>query len=325
MKKGLLAILVALLVVVVAMGSAFAETGGEKRVFATILQSNTDWNMALATHTQTICDEYGWEQIVMTSEGDVQKMIDLVQSAITQKVDGIFIHSLDDNALAPYVASAIDSGIYVFMSTTGVPEILGQEYIDSGKLYCDNYDHITAGKLAAEAMEKAIGAKGKIAILAGTAGAMNTNHRMQGFVDYINENCPEIEIVNVINCDWDQILAMSATEDLIASNPDLAGVFAMGEDMIVGAKEAVADAGVDVKIVGIDASKKIMQMVLDGEVAAVVNCRPSAAASGCVIMDRLLRGEPIDNIEGIVLDGIVYGEAPVCFDVNNASLDSADY
>ena len=99
----------------------------------------------------------------------------------------------------------------------------------------------------------------------------------------------------------------------------------MGEDLIVGAREAVTDAEADVKIVGIDASKKIIQMVLDGDVAAVVNCRPSAAASGCIIMNRLLNDEPIDNIEGITIDGIVYGEAPVCFDIENASLDLADY
>lgn len=324
MKKALLLVL-SLMLLISMTGLAGAESHSEKKVFATILQTNTDWNMALATHCQKICDEYGWEQIVMTAEGDIQKMIDLVQSAISQKVDGMFIHSLDDNALTPYVASAIDNGIYVFMSTTGVPELIGDSYVNSGKLYCDNYDHITAAKLAAEAMANAIDGKGKVAILAGTAGAMNTNQRTQGFVDYMQENCPDIEIVNTINVDWDQILAMSTTEDLLASNPDLAGVYAMGEDIMVGAVEAVKDAGASTKVVGIDASTKIVQMVLDGDIAAVVNCRPSAAASGCVIMKRLMNGEPIDNIDGIVVDGIVYGEAPVCFTKDNASLDQVDY
>ena len=87
MKKGLLGIVALLLVSVMLLGCAVAEESGtEKRVFATILQSNTDWNMALATNAQEICDEYGWEQIVMTAEGDIQKMIDLVQSAISQQV-----------------------------------------------------------------------------------------------------------------------------------------------------------------------------------------------------------------------------------------------
>lgn len=323
MKKGLLGILSLVLILSLLLtGTAFAE---DKVVFATILQTNTDWNMALATHCQKICDEYGWEQIVLNAEGDIQKMIDLIQSAISQKVTGMFIHSLDDNALTPYIATAIDNGIYVFMSTTGVPELIGEDYVNSAMLYCDNYDHITAAQLAAEAMANAIGGKGKVAILAGTAGAMNTNHRTVGFQDYMAENYPDIEIVSVINCDWDQILAMNTTEDLLSSNPDLAGVYAMGEDMIVGAAEAVSDAESEAKVVGIDASSKIMQMVIDGSVAAVVNCRPSAAASGCIIMNRLMNGEPIDNIEGIKIDGIVYGEMPVCFDINNASLDNVDY
>lgn len=304
---------------------AAGGSGGEKMVWATILQTNTDYNMALANNAQKICDEYGWEHNVLNAEGDIQKQIDLVQSSISQRVVGMFIHSLDDNALAEYVATAIDAGIYVYLSTTGVLDIIDQSYIDSGMLYCVDYNHVITAELCAQALADSIGGEGKVAVLAGTAGAMNTRLRTSGFEDYMAANYPDIEIVSVINCDWDQMRALSATEDILTSNPDLKGVYAMGEDMIVGAVEAVAAVGKDVKIVGIDASTRIVKMVMDGSVTAVVNCATSGSALGCVLTSHLINGEPIDNIEGVTLDGNVFGSVPLCITKENASLDLVDY
>ena len=322
MKKFVAFVLVAMMLMVSFTGAYAAE---EAPVWATILQTNTNWNMSLSTNAQLVCDEYGWEQITLNSEADVQKQIDLIQSCISQRVLGFFVHSLDDHALTEYVEKAIDAGIYVFFGSTGILEYIDQKYVDSGLLYAYNYDHIVAAELAAEAVADSIGGKGKVAVLAGTAGALNTELRATGFVNYIEANYPDIEIVTTINCDWDQMKAMSATEDILSANPDLNAVYAMGEDMIVGAYEAVSVMGSEAKIVGIDASKKIMQMVIDGDVYAVVNCKPSGSESGCILTHLLLDGQPIDNVEGIKVDGIVYGDIPVCFTQENASLDAADY
>lgn len=322
MKKFVAFVLVAMMLMV---SFTVAYAAEETPVWATILQTNTNWNMSLSTNAQLVCDEYGWEQITLNSEADVQKQIDLIQSCISQRVLGFFVHSLDDHALTEYVEKAIDAGIYVFFGSTGILEYIDQKYVDSGLLYAYNYDHIVAAELAAEAVAESIGGKGKVAVLAGTAGALNTELRATGFVDYIKANYPDIEIVTTINCDWDQMKAMSATEDILSANPDLNAVYAMGEDMIVGAYEAVSGMGSEAKIVGIDASKKIMQMVIDGDVYAVVNCKPSGSESGCILTQLLLDGQPIDNVEGIKVDGIVYGDIPVCFTQENASLDAADY
>lgn len=322
MKKFVAFVLVAMMLMVLFTGAYAAE---ETPVWATILQTNTNWNMSLSTNAQLVCDEYGWEQITLNSEADIQKQIDLIQSCISQRVLGFFVHSLDDHALTEYVEKAIDAGIYVFFGSTGILEYIDQKYVDSGLLYAYNYDHIVAAELAAEAVAESIGGKGKVAVLAGTAGALNTELRATGFVDYIEANYPDIEIVTTINCDWDQMKAMSATEDILSANPDLDAVYAMGEDMIVGAYEAVSGMGSEAKNVGIDASKKIMQMVIDGDVYAVVNCKPSGSESGCILTQLLLDGQPIDNVEGIKVDGIVYGDIPVCFTQENASLDAADY
>jgi len=77
MKKFLAFVLVAVMLMVPFAGAYAAE---DTPVWATILQTNTNWNMALSTNAQIVCDEYGWEQITLNSEGDIQKQIDLIQS-----------------------------------------------------------------------------------------------------------------------------------------------------------------------------------------------------------------------------------------------------
>ena len=294
-------------------------------VWATVLQTNTDWNMALANNAQKMCDELGWEHLVLNAEGDIQKQLDLIQSAISQRVTGVFIHSLDDNAIANSVANAIDAGIYVYISTTGVLEILDEKYSEGGMLYGVDYNHYQTGELSADALAASIGYKGKVAVLAGTAGATNTQLRTDGFVDRVAAEYPDISVVNVINVDWDQIKAMNAAENLLVANPDLKGFYAMAEDMMVGAVEAVENYGNDVAIVGIDASTRIVEMVMDGRVAAVVNCATDGSALGAIITKHILDGKPLDNIEGVVVRGNMFGSIPFVITQENASLDLVDY
>jgi ribose transport system substrate-binding protein len=313
---------VVLLVGVFAQGYALAA---EKHVWATILQTNTDWNMALANNAQKMCDELGWEHLVFNAEADIQKQLDLIQSAISQRVTGMFIHSLDDNAIANLVANAIDAGIYVFISTTGVLEILDEKYTQSGMLYGVDYSHYHTGELAADALAEAIGYKGKVAVLAGTAGATNTQLRTDGFVDRIKAEYPDITVVNVINTDWDQIKSMNAAENMLVANPDLKGFYAMAEDIIVGAVEAAENYGKKVAVVGIDASRRIVEMVMDGRVDAVVNCATTGSALGALITKHILEREPLDNIPGVIVRGNMFGSIPFIITKENASLDLVDY
>jgi|LSQX01.3.fsa_nt_gb ribose transport system substrate-binding protein len=312
------------LVLISALGQSYvvASTAG---VWATILQTNTDWNMALANNAQTMVDEIGWEHIVLNAEGDIQKQLDLIQSAISQRVTGMFIHSLDDNAIANYVAKAIDAGIYVYISTTGVLEILDEKYTKSGMLYGVDYNHYHTGELTADALAASIGYKGKVAVLAGTAGASNTQLRTAGFVDRVAAEYPDVTVVNVINVDWDQIRAMTATENLLVANPDLKGVYAMAEDMMVGAVEAIENYGKDVDVVGIDASTRIVEMVMDGRVAAVVNCATDGSGLGAIITKHILEGQSLDEIEGVVVSGNMFGSIPFIITQENASFDLVDY
>jgi len=280
--------------------------------FATIMVTNNDWAMTLAKAAEEECAKYGYEHITMNPENDIQKQIDLVQSCISQGVTGLYIQTVDSKAIAPILKQAAEKGIYIF-TMTDMKDALG-EYENC---FFADYDHQAAGSKSADAVNEALGGKGKAGIIAGLAGADNTTQRSEGFRKAIEEKYSDIEIVNEISCDWDRAVAMNAAEDMITGNPDIGAFYCMGEEMAWGVLEAVQNSGKDIKVVTIDASTQTVNMVIDGQMYACIGCPPKAfSAPAVTMMHDLLDGKSADQI---------YGVEPTYMTKENASLDQADY
>lgn len=290
-----------------------AEAPAEEILVATIMQTNNDWAAVLAKGGEETAAKYGWKHITMNPEGDIQKQIDCVESCISQGVDAMFVHTVDSVAIADTLKKALDAGIYVFVQNDMVDTLSGYE-----NAYFAAYNHVAAAEEAAKKLIDAIEGAGKVGIIAGIAGADNTMQRTNGFTDYVTANYPEIEIVNTINCDWDRALAMSAAEDMITANPDLKGIFVMGEDMAWGVVDAVENSGKDIQIVAMDASSTTVQMIMDGRIYATVGCPPkSFSGTGFDVYKQILDGVTFDSHEYDVSFPVV--------DAENASFDLADY
>lgn len=288
------------------------ESSNSDVKFATIMVTNNDWAMKLAEGGEEACAEYGYEHIVMNSENDIQKQTDLVQSCISQGVTGLYIQTVDSQAIAPILKKAAEAGIYVF-TMTDMKDALGSY----DNCFFADYDHKTAGANCANAVAEAIGGKGKVGIIAGLAGADNTTQRSAGFRTQMEENYSDIEIVNEINCDWDRAVAMNAAEDMITGNPDIGAFYCMGEEMAWGVLEAVQNSGKDIKVVTIDASSQTVQMVMDGEMYACIGCPPKGFSAPAVeMMHKLMEGETLEQI---------YPVEPTYMTKENASFDLADY
>ena len=265
-----------------------ASSNGDVK-FATIMVTNNDWAMKLAEGGEEAC-----------------------ASCISQGVTGLYIQTVDSQAIAPILKKAAEAGIYVF-TMTDMEEALNSY----DNCFFADYDHKTAGANCADAVAEALDGKGKVGIIAGLAGEDNTTQRSAGFRAQIEENYSDIEVVNEINCDWDRAVAMNAAEDMITGNSDIGAFYCMGEEMAWGVLEAVQNSGKDIKVVTIDASSQTVQMVMDGEMYACIGCPPKSFSAPAVdMMNQLLAGESLEKI---------YPVAPTYMTKENASFDLADY
>jgi ribose transport system substrate-binding protein len=135
----------------------------------------------------------------------------------------------------------------------------------------DNYE---GGKQAAKALLEALrDTGGKVAILDYRA-AESCLLRVAGFKEVIkahnHDGGVRVNIVAELPCGGVKDQGYKAAEDLMQSNPDLAGIFAINDPSALGARAALEKADKDdqVKLVGFDGQPEGKQAIKEGKIYA---------------------------------------------------------
>lgn len=131
----------------------------------------------------------------------------------------------------------------------------------------DNYQ---AGVKGGEKMKELVGEGATIGLIAGLAGNVTSNARIDGF----QEGAAGLTFVGPVNADWETAKALDAAKAMIAANPDIAGIFAANDTMAQGIAQAVAESGKDIKVMGVDGIEPILVDIKDGKVTGSVSQYP---------------------------------------------------
>ncbi|WP_423065953.1 sugar ABC transporter substrate-binding protein [Devosia sp. CN2-171] len=212
--------------------------------------------------------ELGVEVIVVAppAESDVQAQITQIEDLIAQKVDGIALAPTDPNALAPVVDAAKAAGIpVVFVDTRG---------INDGVTFIGTNNEVGAA-LAADFMCKNLPAGSEVAILQGLISQSTGQARADGSKKGL-EGCG-LKVVAEQTAEWDRAKGLSVTENILAGNPNIKGIFGSNDNMALGAVEALKAAAklADVMVVGFDANPDAAASILAGEMTASVAQAPA--------------------------------------------------
>src|SRR5690349_247450 len=193
MKKTCLATLLCLSIVVVALLPACKRAGdnaNKPRTIAVIPKgvANFFWQSVKAG-----ADAAGKETGVKiywkgpANETDITAQINIVEDAITSRVDGIVIAPSHRDSLVPVVERAQAAGIPVSIFDSGIGTEKYTSYVST--------DNLQGGVMGAERMAEKLGGKGKVAVLGLKAGSVSTDERERGFQDTIKQKYPGIQIV----------------------------------------------------------------------------------------------------------------------------------
>lgn len=63
-------------------------------------------------------------------------------------------------------------------------------------------DNVQGGSAAAEAIGAAIDGQGTVAIISGVPGATTDNNLLQGFIDTLSEQSPDVEVLEPWTLSW---------------------------------------------------------------------------------------------------------------------------
>jgi ribose transport system substrate-binding protein len=261
-----LLILAAILISACAAPQAAAPT--EKSLGLVLSTLNNPFFVTLRDGAQKAADAADTKLIIVDAQDDSAKMTAGIEDLITKKVSAILINPTDSDAVVPAIQKANDSGIPVFTVDRGANGGAVVSHIAS--------DNVAGGSMAAEFLCNAIGGQGNVVELEGVAGTSAARDRGQGFNDYMSANCQGVTIVAQQTANFNRDEGLTVFENILQAQPDIAGVFAHNDEMILGAIQAAEAANrTGIVFVGFDAIDDAVQAVKDGKLAATVAQQPA--------------------------------------------------
>ena len=225
-----------------------------------------------------------------TPEGDIQNQINLVETQITNQVDGLVLAACDTNALVKPVQEAAKKGIPVVMVDSGITDTTTPVcYIAT--------DNVKGGQVAADNLAKAIGEKGNVALLGIAKGSASSDQRDQGFLDALKKY-PNIHLVATQYSQNKVETAVDALTNILTAHPDIVGVFATSEANGVGAANALKQRKRNGKVtlIAFDSSKEEVAALEDGTIMALMVQDPyQMGYKGVKTIEQALKKEPIET------------------------------
>jgi ribose transport system substrate-binding protein len=268
MKKaiGIIA-LVAIAAVFIIIGIIRKGSSLDERRIAVIPKgtSSVFWESVRAG-AQKAGDEFGykisWNGPEL--ESDRERQIQIVEDFIALKVAGVVLAPNGSNALVPKVEE---------MFAKNIPCVIIDSEIDTDKYVSfaatNNYQ---GGVIAARRMGKILNGKGKVIVTKFMPGSGSTTNRENGFIDTIEKEFPDIEIVDTKYGMATVETALQAAEDLLTKHAELDGLYASNASTSVGSAQALQSQGRadNIKMIGFDAEETLIDKLRSGVVDSLV-------------------------------------------------------
>ena len=210
-----------------------------------------------------------WQGPVIEDERVAQ--INLVETFVQKRVDGIVLAPLDSKALVASVRASGEAGIPVVIIDSDLAD--PEAYISF--VATDNYK---GGVLGAKRLAEVVGDRGKVVLLRYQVGSASTEDREKGFLDEMARH-PNITVVSSDQYAGPTLeTAMTAGQALLAKygEDQLNGIFCPNESSAYGMLRALVTTGRagKVKYVGFDANDGLLQAMAKGEIQGLVVQNP---------------------------------------------------
>jgi ribose transport system substrate-binding protein len=227
------------------------------------------------------------------NEKDRAEQINIVQDFVNQRVDGICLAPISEDALVLPVKRAKDRGIPTVIFDSGLKDTSDiVSYVAT--------DNERGGMLGAQTLAKAMGDEGDVVLLRYNEGSESTHRREEGFLKEL-ANHPKIKVLSSNQYSGTtRDSSLSACQTLMRSyGKEVDGVFAVAEPNNVGMLGALRGAQIagKCKFVGFDPGPTLITALKDGEMHGIVLQDPDTMGYLAVkTLVRHLRGEQVDKV-----------------------------
>jgi simple sugar transport system substrate-binding protein len=336
MKKSLFFVSILLIVALLAGcaggGTSQKTTKAPKDlVFATVVKSIAfNWFKRLETGVQQFGKDKGIGKAFMEgpSQVDSAAQVAIIEDLIAQDVDAIcnVPYGVPENE--PAQKKAMDAGIIV----VGHEAATAKE----GTLNYDveAFDNCSYGEEMVKEMAQRMGEEGQYIQFVGSLTNASHNEWQDCAKAYADKNFPKLEFIQKFESKEDQNVAYNTMKDVLKTYPNVKGVLGSAATDVVGAGQAIEEAGLQDKtaVVGTSIPSYAGELLKTGAIDLAMAWDPATAGYACnVVALKVLNGEEIKDgmdlgvpgfekiklVKGVNGVPVIYGSAWIKMDKTN--------
>jgi inositol transport system substrate-binding protein len=299
MRKVLLIGLVALIAVPLMVSAA------PKLKFGVTIEKFNDVFMRYALDQLTDeAQKNGIDVVTGDAKGDPNEQLKIVENFITQGVDAILIHVVDQT-IAPTISKECLAANIPLVYFNRKPD---DSALTANKVVAVASPEVVAGNLEGEFIAKKLGGKGNVAILMGTMGTAPQIGRTQGTKDVIAKY-PGMKVVREQTGNFDRATGLSVTEDWLSSDVKIDAIVANNDEMALGAVLALEAKHMKDKVLvtGVDATSDALKFIADKRLDMTVFQNGAAQGRGAVqIGIKLVKKQMVPMFTPIPFEPVTY-------------------
>jgi len=293
-----------------ANGQKDAMDSGNKKIVLLVKSLGNGFFEAVADGGKEAAEELGnVESIYMgPSSATAEGQIEIIETLIAQKVDGIAISANDPDALIPVAKKAMKAGIRVISFDSNI-SAGGREVALAPS------DSKLIGTQQVRLIAELTGFKGEIAVLSATAQATNQNEWIKYMYEAMKDPAyKDMKLVEVVYGDDAADKSYREAVGLFKKYPNLAGIISPTTVGVLAASKAIEDENLKgkVQITGLGLPSEMQHYIENGTCGQMALWNPvDLGYSATYILARLIAGDvagkPGDKIEAGRMGTITIG------------------
>lgn len=312
--------------------SAFAQgtkeqATGEKEIVILVKSMGNGFFDAVFRGSQEAAAELGGIKTTYMgpSQATAEGQIEIIETLIAQRVDGIAISANDADALIPVTKKAMAAGIKVISFDSGINP--GGRIVD---LLPSNAELI--GRQQIQLAAELTNYTGDVAVLSASAQATNQNLWIEWMKEEIKEpKYANMRLVEVVYGDDAPDKSYREAVSLMQKYPNLKAIICPTTVGLLATAQAVKDAGKVgiVEVTGLGLPSEMKGYILDGTCRQMALWNPiDLGYTSTYILDALIKGTSKGSVGEVIpagrmnsvkveKDGLIYMSTPYVFNKDN--------
>lgn len=294
--------------------------------FITVVKSTAfNWFKRMETGIQEFSKDTGVKAVMQgPSKADAALQLQVVEDAIAQKPDALLVVPFKPETLEPALKKALEQGIVVITHEASNAQNVTYDI--------EAFDNAAYGRHLMDELAKRMNYEGKYVVFVGSLTSTTHNEWVDAAIAWQKEKYPKMQFIGTkYETNDDVQKAYQIMKDLLKTHPDIKGVQGSSAVDVVGAGQAIEEAGLAGKIavVGTSIPSYAGDLLKSGAIS-LISCWDPAKAGYAMnkVALMVLQGQKIEDgmdlgvpgYEKIKLVGkVIYGSAWI--DITKDNMD----